>query len=83
MGVQMDTVSILLLDCWCFFLRVHAYEIEREREWGRGNHCLHVQQGKLEVINSILLKPLEGEGAGEGGETKVTGIDGRESVSLH
>lgn len=62
----------------------------REKK-GSGNHCLHVQPcvsvslwllEKLEVISFIQLKPLEWEGMGEW-ETKVTGIVGRKSVSLH
>lgn len=78
----MDPVSILLLDCWCF------YVCERRGEGIAACICTTVcvyvtlwQQGKLEVISSILLKPLEREGGGR--KTKVTGIMGRKSVSLH
>ena len=51
-GVEMDPVSILLLECWCFYVCVYVSVRER-----RGKRCLDAQEcvslvaGKLEVIS--------------------------------
>lgn len=76
----MDPVSILLLVCWCFY--VCLWE-KREREALPACVCATLWwQGKLGILSSILLKPLDREGRGRR-KTKVTGIVGRKSVSLH
>lgn len=51
-GVQMDSVSILLLECLCFM---------SVRKKGRGNRCLHVRYVQSRK-KSFRLKPLEREG---------------------
>lgn len=82
-GVQMDPVSILILDCWCFYVC----------EKGRGNRCLHLhdrvcvyvtlwQQGKLEVISSILLKPLEKGRAAGGKKDKSHRYNGKKKCII-
>lgn len=66
MGVQMDSVSILLLES-CF-LYVCAY-VSVSEKW-RGNRCLHVQEcvslaaGKAGSFQLSPVKPLEREGRG-------------------
>lgn len=67
--------------CVCVSVR----EKERELLPTCAGVCLCVTlclQEKLEVISFIQLKPLEWAGRGKR-KTKVTGMVGRKSVSLH
>lgn len=79
-GVQMDSVSILLLECLCFYMCLR----ERERKslpaiLQCAGACVCTKQ---DVISFILLKPLEWEVRGKW-KTKVTGIVRRKGISLH
>lgn len=88
MGVQMDPVSILLLDCWVF-LCVSMREGERESLPSCARVCVCTGilswYGSLKSTTSFLLPEVKTTVKGGQGErkTKVTGIVGRkESVSL-
>lgn len=69
MGVQMDPVSILLLECF--------YACVCLREKGRGNRCLHVQECVC-LFNTLVagkagsnqLYPVKASGMGGQGEKR-------------
>lgn len=63
MGVQMDSVSILLLESCCLYVCAYVSVSEKRR----GNRCLHVQEcvslaaGKA---GSFQLSPVKTSGKG-------------------